>query len=218
MEEGLYGPITEKQRESLIAMQEQSLNLTQLINQLLDISRHEAGGMRLEINEIDVSDLIERLRRTFDGMAHRQQIELQVNVADNAPHVIPGDVDRLRDQVFGNLLSNALKFTPEGGQISVQAFGRNSSLVVEVTDTGPGIAADQLANVFDKYFQIGEQARSKGAGLGLTIAHDVIEAHGGEVTVDSVEGKGTTFRIELPTDREKVEKALRAARSAQDRE
>jgi signal transduction histidine kinase len=205
--EGMYGPLTPKQQDALMAVQEQSRNLTQLINQLLDISRLEAGGLRLEIDEIDVPEMMERLRRTFDGLAHKQQIQLQMSVAADTPNRIPGDADRLRDQVFGNLLSNALKFTPEGGEIRVQAYGRNSHLVVEVSDTGPGIASDQLPHVFDKYYQIGEQARSKGAGLGLTIAHDVVEAHGGEVSVESVEGQGTTFRIELPTDREKVEEA-----------
>ena len=217
MQEGLYGPVTSKQNDALVAMQEQSRNLAHLINQLLDISRLEAGGLRLEINEIDVPEMLDRLHRTFDGMAHQQHVELNMHVADNAPPSIPGDADRLRDQVFGNLLSNALKFTPEGGEIRVEAYGKNSSLVVEVSDTGPGIASDQLAHVFDKYFQIGEHARSKGAGLGLTIAHNVVEAHGGEVTVESVEGRGTTFRIELPTKREKVEQASRAAVTAGDR-
>jgi signal transduction histidine kinase len=207
MQEGMYGPLTPKQQDALMAVQEQSRNLTQLINQLLDISRLEAGGLRLEIDEIDVPEMMERLRRTFDGLAHKQRVQLELNVADDAPQRIPGDADRLRDQVFGNLLSNALKFTPEGGEIRVQAYGQNSHLVVEVSDTGPGIASEQLPHVFDKYFQIGEQARSKGAGLGLTIAHDVVEAHGGEVSVESVEGQGTTFRIELPTEREKVEEA-----------
>jgi two-component system sensor histidine kinase GlrK len=207
MYEGMYGPLTPKQHDALMAVQEQSRNLTQLINQLLDISRLEAGGLRLEIDEIDVPEMMERLRRTFDGLAHKQHVQLLMHVAEDAPHRIPGDADRLRDQVFGNLLSNALKFTPAGGEIRVQAYGRNSHLVVEVSDTGPGIASDQLPHVFDKYYQIGEQARSKGAGLGLTIAHDVVEAHGGEVSVESVEGKGTTFRIALPTDREKVEDA-----------
>jgi signal transduction histidine kinase len=212
--EGMYGPLTPKQQDALIAVQEQSRNLTQLINQLLDISRLEAGGLRLEIDQIDVPEMLERLRRTFDGLAHKQQVQLLLNVAPDAPHYIPGDADRLRDQVFGNLLSNALKFTPEGGQIRVQAYGRNSHLVVEVSDTGPGIASDQLPHVFDKYFQIGEQARSKGAGLGLTIAHDVVQAHGGEVSVESVEGKGTTFRIALPTGREMVDVARRGTAAA----
>jgi signal transduction histidine kinase len=214
IQEGMYGPLTPKQQDALTAVQEQSQNLTQLINQLLDISRLEAGGLRLEIDQIDVSEMMERLRRTFDGLAHKQHVQLEMSVADDAPHQIPGDADRLRDQVFGNLLSNALKFTPEGGEIRVQAYGRNSHLVVEVSDTGPGIASDQLPHVFDKYFQIGEQARSKGAGLGLTIAHDVVEAHGGEVSVESVEGKGTTFRIELPTERERVEDARGALATA----
>ena len=83
---------------------------------------------------------------------------------------------------------------------------------MEVADTGAGMPADQLPHVFDKYFQIGEQARSQGAGLGLTIAHDIIAAHGGTIEVRSIEGQGTTFHISLPTQREQVEASRRNAR------
>lgn len=214
MQEGVFGEVSGKQDEALQSIQEQSRVLTQLVNQLLDISRLEAGGLRLEIADVVLADLLERVARTFGVLADRQQIDLKVELDDSVPGTIPADGERLRDQVLGNLLANALKFTPEGGSIRVHGGMDDGRVHVQVSDTGQGIAADQLPHVFDKYFQIGEQARSKGAGLGLTIAHEVVEAHGGTLTVDSVEGEGTTFHIYLPTSRDRVEAAESTAMAA----
>jgi signal transduction histidine kinase len=202
LQDGVYGGVTNEQDIALTSIQEQARILTQLVNQLLDISRLEAGGMRLEIAEMPVPELFERLQRTYEVLARRQEIELQVELGPDAPATIPADAARLRDQVLGNLLANALKFTPPGGTIRVVGRSENDEFHIEVSDTGAGMPAEQLPHVFDKYFQIGEQARSKGAGLGLTIAHDIVEEHGGTITVDSVEGTGTTFRITLPTSRQ----------------
>jgi signal transduction histidine kinase len=211
IQDGVYGEVTPQQQEALIAIQEQARILTQLVNQLLDISRLEAGGLRLEIVDTVVADLFERVRRTFEVLAHQQQIELNVELEDSAPAMVPADADRLRDQVLGNLLGNALKFTPAGGSIRVRGWGDAEGLHIEVVDTGPGMPADQLPHVFDKYFQIGEQARSKGAGLGLTIAHDIVEEHGGTIGVVSEEGVGTTFHIVLPASREDAPAPVGAA-------
>ena len=100
--------------------------------------------------------------------------------------------------MLGNLLSNALKFTQDGGRISVRVWGENDQLHIEVTDSGVGIPRDQLPLVFDKFYQVGSQARAKGAGLGLAIAKEIIDAHHGEISVESTENVGTTFRISLP--------------------
>jgi signal transduction histidine kinase len=209
IQEGVYGEISEKQQVALTSIQEQSRILTQLVNQLLDISRLEAGGLKLEIGDLLLVELFDRVRRTFDVLANKQGIALNVQLDDAAPPTIPADGDRLRDQVLGNLLGNALKFTPEGGRIDVRGWTEDGRFRIEVSDTGAGMAADQLPHVFDKYFQIGEQARSKGAGLGLAIAHEVVLAHGGTISVESEEGTGTTFRIDLPATRRQLEAALR---------
>jgi signal transduction histidine kinase len=211
LQDGVYGPVTEKQEDALISIKEQARILTQLVNQLLDISRLEAGGLSLEIGELNVEDLFERVRRTFEVLAHQQGIELDVELDPAAPRQIPADADRLRDQVLGNLLGNALKFTPEGGTIRVRGWGEGRRLCIEVADSGQGMPADQLPHVFDKYFQIGEQARSKGAGLGLTIAHDIVEEHGGTITVTSEEGVGTTFLVTLPATVEEMAGAASGA-------
>jgi signal transduction histidine kinase len=202
LHDGMYGPVTEKQADALTSIQEQARILTQLVNQLLDISRLEAGGLKLEITELEVGELFDRVRRTFEVLAHQQEITFGVELEPSAPRTIAGDADRLRDQVLGNLLGNALKFTPAGGTIGVRGWGSGGKLHIEVSDSGEGMPADQLPHVFDKYYQIGEQARSKGAGLGLTIAHDIIEDHGGTITVTSRQGEGTTFVVTLPAARE----------------
>ncbi|MGH7552462.1 MAG: ATP-binding protein, partial [Longimicrobiales bacterium] len=200
MQERVYGDLSEKQEEALFSIREQTRVLTQLVNQLLDVSRLEAGGMRLHFHDVVVVDLLRRVERSFDALATKKNIAFQVTIDSSVPATIAGDSDRLADQVLGNLISNALKFTPEGGRIEVRSWLHDDGLVIEVEDSGPGIPADQLPYIFDKFFQVGEQARSKGAGLGLTIAHEVVTSHGGSITAASEPGQGTTFRIVLPTD------------------
>ncbi|MBR9990792.1 MAG: HAMP domain-containing protein [Gemmatimonadetes bacterium] len=216
IQEGVYGEVSEKQQIALTSIQEQSRILTQLVNQLLDISRLEAGGLRLEIGELRLAELFERVQRTFEVLANKQGIHLSVDLSADAPDTIPADGDRLRDQVLGNLLGNALKFTPEGGNIGVRGWRDDGQFRIEVSDTGAGMPAEQLPHVFDKYYQIGEQARSKGAGLGLAIAHEVVQAHGGTISVISEVGAGTTFRIDLPTTREQMTEARRLQGAADD--
>jgi signal transduction histidine kinase len=143
---------------------------------------------------------MERIRRTFSVLADRKQIRFSVDVDASAPGRIRADADRLRDQVLGNLLSNAVKFTPEAGKVSMVILGDGKDVVMRVSDSGPGIPAEQLPHIFDKYYQVGAQARAKGAGLGLTIAHEVVDAHDGTIVPESQEGVGTTFTIRLPVD------------------
>ncbi len=198
IEEQIYGPLSDQQRQALQTIRDQTQVLTRLVNQLLDVSRLEAGGLQLEMNDVLIEDLLASLERAFGILAKRKNITLTFEVDPNVPPTITADPDRLRDQVLGNLLTNALKFTPEGGQIRVGVWADRELLHIEVTDSGVGIPPDQLDLVFDKFYQIGQQARSKGAGLGLAIAREIVEAHGGRIAVDSSENVGTTFRIELP--------------------
>jgi len=198
VEEGIYGPTTDKQAGALQSVREQTVVLTRLVNQLLDISRLEAGGLNLDMHEVVVRDVFENLERSFAVLAEQKRIQLDFEIDPSLPSSIEGDSDRLRDQVLGNLITNALKFTPEGGHIWIRAWAMEDELCIEVRDSGVGIPAAQLPYIFDKYYQIGQQARAKGAGLGLAIARDVVDAHGGRITVDSAEGVGTTFRITLP--------------------
>ncbi|MBK5097883.1 MAG: ATP-binding protein, partial [Gemmatimonadetes bacterium] len=106
--------------------------------------------------------------------------------------------DRLRNEVLGNLLANAFKFTEAGGSVSVQATGSRDGLVIEVSDTGLGIEPDSLDRIFDRYYQTGNGKRAAGSGLGLAIAKEVVNRHGGEISVSSAEGEGTSFQVVLP--------------------
>jgi signal transduction histidine kinase len=213
MHERVFGEVTPKQGEALSSIREQTKVLTQMVNQLLDMSRIEAGGMRLEILDVDLPEMFERLERTFQAMARKQGVGFEVSLAGNAPRLIPGDGDRLRDQVLGNLISNALKFTSPEGHVTVRGLREGEWMKIEVEDNGSGIPAEQLPHVFNKFYQVGEQARSKGAGLGLAIAHEVVSGHGGEISVVSTPGRGTCFTILLPTSRDRAERAQLERRS-----
>lgn len=198
LEERVYGDLNEKQGEAIAAVRDQARILNVLVNQLLDISRLEAGGLRVQVREVELDDLFDRLRRTFAPLAEQRHIRFDMDLDETVPPAIPGDADRLRDQVFGNVLSNALKFTPEEGSITVRARGRDEAVVIEIQDTGPGIPDDKLPHIFEKFYQVGEHARSKGAGLGLAIAREIVDAHGGRIGARCPETGGTTFTIELP--------------------
>lgn len=197
--EGIYGALTEEQKDILGRVNEQTVSLTRQVNDLLDISRIEAGGLALQVSSIDVADIMAALHRTFEPLAEQKRIHFTARVEDDAPHSVTADPDRLRNELLGNLLSNAFKFTPEGGHITVTArAGAGGRVRIDVSDTGVGIPPDQLPYIFDKYYQVGSEARRKGSGLGLAIAKEIAQAHGGDLTAESEVGQGTTFHIDLP--------------------
>ncbi|MGQ0561916.1 MAG: ATP-binding protein [Gemmatimonadota bacterium] len=198
IEEGIYGSPNARQREALGTIREQTRLLTNLVNQLLDISRLEAGGLQLEMQEVVLRDLLARVERSFSVLARKKDIDFKVEIDPSLPRGMRADADRLSDQVIGNLLSNALKFTPEGGRVRLRAWSQEDGVHIVVEDSGVGVPPDQLPYIFDKYFQVGQQARSKGAGLGLAIAREIIEAHGGIISADSRPGEGTAIEIVLP--------------------
>ncbi|NJD11269.1 MAG: HAMP domain-containing protein, partial [Gemmatimonadetes bacterium] len=122
LHDAVLGDVTPRQEEALDSIREQARVLTRMVNQLLDMSRIEAGGLRLEIADVVLADLFERVQRTYQALARKQDVTFTVELAADAPRVIPGDADRLRDQVLGNLLGNAFKFTPAGGRITVRGL------------------------------------------------------------------------------------------------
>ena len=199
--EGIYGDVTDEQQKVLGSVSDQGDRLGRLIQQLLDISRFEAGGGRLDIRPIDLPAFVQELALSFEALAQQNQIDFQVETSPNMPLSIMGDADRL-NEVIGNLLSNAFKFTPRGGRISLRAVpGRpDDQVVIEVCDTGVGIPEDQLPKVFEKFYQVENEAQplSVGSGLGLAIAQEIVEAHGGTIAAESEVGEGTTFRVVLP--------------------
>lgn len=197
IEEELSAELTEPQREILDAIAEQTRIMSRLASRLLDIGRLEAGSYRMEVEEVHVEDLLTGLTRAFEVLAQQQKIRLRTEVADTAPTTVDVDPDMLRDEVLGNLVSNALRFTPEGGEVRVRVWGEGEEVVFEVSDTGPGIPEEQRDHIFEKYYQ-GDRTRSMGAGLGLAVAQEVVEAHGGRIAIQEEEARGATFRVSFP--------------------
>jgi signal transduction histidine kinase len=203
LRDGIYGDVQDEQRQILGSVGDQTDRLARLIQQLLDISRFEAGGGRLEIQTIALDEFTRELASSFEVLAIQNEIDFNVELEKDAPTTIEGDPDRL-NEVLGNLLSNAFKFTPRHGRIDlrVRADPRKdeSSVLLEVTDTGVGIPEEQLPRVFEKFFQVENEAQPKsvGSGLGLAISREIVEAHGGTISAESEVGSGTTFKVVLP--------------------
>ena len=200
LRDGIYGPLSDSQAKTLGSIIDQTDRLTRLVQRLLDVSRFEAGGGRLEARAIPISPFFRELAEDFEVLAVQSGIDFVTEIDSSLPETFSGDPDRL-NEVFGNLLSNAFKFTPEGGRIRLHVAGeRDQRIAVEVEDTGIGIPPDKLPKVFEKFFQVENEAqpRSVGSGLGLAISREIVEAHGGTIGAESEVGKGTTFRVLLP--------------------
>jgi signal transduction histidine kinase len=201
LQEGIYGPLDEKQVRVLTSVSDQTDRLGRLIQQLLDISRFEAGGHRLDLKQVELRPFLAELATSFEALAVQNRIDFRLEAENGLPDSVRADPDRL-NEVVGNLLSNAFKFTPREGQIRLRAESLPDGLVLEVRDTGIGIPAGHLARIFEKFYQVENsvQPKSIGSGLGLAISKEIVEAHGGTIAAESEEGRGTTFRVVLPID------------------
>ncbi len=171
--------------------------MERLIHNLLEVKRLEAGHLPLERRGHRVASLVAAAVEALGPVAGARSIALDAQVPDDAPPVL-ADRDRV-DQVFSNLIGNAIKFTPEGGRITVEVAPDGTEVRFAVVDTGIGIAADSLPHVFDRFWQARRpRPEGHGIGLGLAIVRGIVEAHGGRVWVESQEGLGTTFYFTLP--------------------
>lgn len=199
MEEGVYGELTDKQHPVTKTIQAQAKTLSRLAGQLLDVSRFEAGGGRIDPRPIKLPSMLDELERAFHVLAVQRGIDFRVTRKPNLPEDVVWDWERI-NEVTGNLLSNAFKFTPSDGTVELIASPHENGVCIEVCDTGAGIKPDQLKRVFEKFYQADNQksASAKGTGLGLAIAKEIVEAHQGRISVTSTIGKGTTFKIVLP--------------------
>ena len=196
--DGLYGELDAKQAEAVSGIREQVDALTTQVRQLVDLSRMEAHAFTVRAQQVYVSDLLLGVQRSFEALARQRNIDFRVDAEPSAPAAIFGDEDRLRNEVLGNLLANAFKFTEAGDRVTLLATGSEGRLVFEVSDTGLGIEPAALERIFDRYYQTGNGRRAAGSGLGLAIAREVVARHGGEISATSEEGEGTTFRVTLP--------------------
>ncbi len=166
---------------------------------LLDLARLEGGIADLKMAELDVAALLQNIIEKFTPRAQRANVNLELDKIENLPALI-GDGDRLA-QVFTNLVDNALKFTPKGGQVTFSAKNVGAEMELSVTDTGPGVPKEALPRLFDRFYQV-DESRAGGVhhstGLGLAIVKEIVQAHGGRIGVRSRVGQGTTFTINLP--------------------
>jgi PAS domain S-box-containing protein len=192
--EGALGELTEKQNEVLQACRQDCERLDKLMRDLLDLSRIEAGESQPQLATVSAEDLLTSAVEELRPQVEAKGLELGVNAAMDLPRV---SVDRLQiERVISNLVINALRHTKRG-EIKISAEPRNSDLAISVSDTGTGIPAEYLPHIFDKFVQVAD-APVGGAGLGLTIAKSIVEAHGGQISVQSQVGHGTTFTFTLP--------------------
>jgi signal transduction histidine kinase len=189
------GTLTEKQVELLVAAREDSDRLHSILNNLLDISRIEYGKAQIEFRAVPPHSMISEAVEPFRRAAQDQGVSLTVEIPGDLPEV-QADTTRI-NHVFGNLLSNALKYTPPGGKIILSAKADEERVKFSVSDTGRGIPSKYLPRIFEQFFRVPDQGAETGAGLGLAIVKEIVEAHGGTVDVESQEGKGATFTFTL---------------------
>jgi PAS domain S-box-containing protein len=184
--------------EYLADVGESGRHLLDLINTILDLSKIEAGSLRLNVAPVDVADLVNSSLALVSSLARAGKITLTTDLPPDGPD-IQGDFMKLK-QVLLNILSNAIKFTPAGGQIETRAVFGDDKAIITVKDTGVGIAAADLERVTLPFFQVENTLSRKfaGSGLGLSIARELVNLHGGKLEIDSTEGQGTTVRVTLP--------------------
>jgi two-component system phosphate regulon sensor histidine kinase PhoR len=170
--------------------------LTQMVEELLELSRIESGRVPFRLAPTAVADLllpaVDRLR----AQAARAGLQVVVDVPSSLPAVM-ADAQRIQ-HVITNLMHNAIKFTPPGGQVSISAEAMANEVVVALSDTGVGIPSDALPRIFERFYKADRSRAGEGTGLGLSIAKHIVQGHGGRIWVESQEGRGSTFRFALP--------------------
>ncbi len=201
--EGILDGVYEPTAEHITATLAETRILARLVEDLRTLSLAEADQLPLAHEAVDIADLISDVATGFSGQIEAHELTLDTNVPEGSPRlVVMGDAGRL-DQVLSNLVANAIRHTPRGGTISLCAAPIANGVRLTVQDTGEGIPAADLPYIFDRFWR-GDSARSRtngaNTGLGLAIARQLVQAHGGRIEVESQVGVGTTFMIELPTD------------------
>jgi two-component system OmpR family sensor kinase/two-component system sensor histidine kinase BaeS len=191
--EGMLDGVYPRDEGQLAALLQDTRTLARLVDDLRTLAHTESGTLTLQKESTDVAILVNDTAASFAGEAAERRIRLDVDAAPNLPLV---DIDPVRiREVLTNLVSNALRHTPGGGRVAVTVATQPNAMVFSVTDTGQGIPADDLPRIFDRFYK---GHGSRGSGLGLTIARNLVAAHGGEIHAESVAGQGTAITVTLP--------------------
>ena len=191
------GKLDDVARNLLTIANRNAVQLSRIIDDLLDIEKLEKGGAKLNIEQIDLSQLAKHAMQTLEDVARKSDVKLVGTIQNDLTY--QGDGSRL-SRVLDNLISNAIKFTEAGGTVTVVLRRAPNKMLIEVRDTGIGIPPEQISKIFQRFHQVDATDRRKlgGAGLGLSIAQTIVNMHGGDISVDSVLGEGTIFKVELP--------------------
>jgi signal transduction histidine kinase len=198
LQERMFGDLNDKQEEYVRDIHASGRHLLSLINDILDLSKVEAGRMELDLSPFDVPAALENALTLVRERVDRHGLTATLTIDPGVGQVL-GDERKVR-QVLLNLLSNAVKFTPEGGRIAVRARPADGQVQIAVTDTGIGIAPEDHEAIFEEFRQVGHDYSKKreGTGLGLALARRFVELHGGRLWVESAPGQGSTFTFTLP--------------------
>jgi len=194
----IFGELTEKQKEAVQSIKKATQHLTKLINNLLDLAKIEAGKIELHKLKGKIGGAVKESINAMQFNAHEKKIDIKLNLPEAEPEI---NADWLKIfQVMNNLIGNAIKFTHEGGSVTINVIYSQDGAEVSVADTGQGIAEDDIPLIFDKFRQVKSKATrgEKGSGFGLAIAKNLIKLHGGRIWVESEVGKGSTFYFSIP--------------------
>jgi len=196
--DGLAGELTDKQRELLHRAHDKMQGLVALINDLLDLAKIESGHRHLEQTPLNLREVLTEVVELLQARAEQQKISLELSVPSELPQILADR--RGLEEVFTNLLTNAIKYSPDGGRIQVLVVSHVDYVEALVSDEGIGIEEDEIPKIFDKFYRV-KHAKTRqviGTGLGLAIVKNIIEAHRGSIEVESQVGRGTTFKVLLP--------------------
>lgn len=187
------GVIREKETEDYLKVNiEETKRLSLLVNELIELSTLEKGNIKLDKQRTDISQLIESILKQMELKAREKNLKLDFNIQER----IEGDIDKNRiKQVIINLIDNAIKYSPEGEEIVVSLKEKNGILYIQISDSGCGIPRDHLPMIFERFYKVG---KDKGVGIGLSLSKGIIQVHGGQIQVESEEGKGAKFIIKIP--------------------
>jgi two-component system phosphate regulon sensor histidine kinase PhoR len=170
--------------------------LAQMVNELGELSRIESGELTLKLAPLDIAAVAAKVKDRLKAQADRAQLEINLDIPPDLPG-ISGDTDRI-EQVLVNLVHNAIKFTPQNGDLTISSGVQDDSVLVSVSDTGIGIPEDDLPHIFERFYKVDKARSGGGTGLGLAIAKHIVQAHGGDIWAESEDGKGSTFIFSLP--------------------